>query len=94
MRILSGIQPTRHSPHRQLLRHDAAGDRRCNAEGEAFYFIADYHALTTVRDPASAARKQPPRRARLSRLRTRSGNAACFFRQSDVPAGHGACLDL
>ena len=50
MRILSGIQPSA-SPSGELLWRSApvrhpAGRKR------AFYFIASYHALTALQDPA------------------------------------------
>ena len=52
MRVLSGIQPTS-APHignyfgaiRQFIEMQREGH-------EGFYFVADYHALTTVKDPA------------------------------------------
>jgi tryptophanyl-tRNA synthetase len=53
-------------------------------EGEAFYFIADYHALTTVRDPA--ALRANTRRVALDFLACGlDPERAVFFRQSDVP---------
>ncbi len=50
MRILSGIQPTgvlHIGNYFGMMRPAIA----LQAEGEAFYFIADYHALTSVQDP-------------------------------------------
>src|SRR5437667_7164570 len=50
MRILSGIQPSgalHIGNYFGMMRPAIA----LQAEGEALYFIADYHALTTVRDP-------------------------------------------
>src|SRR5438046_8871184 len=50
MRILSGIQPSgvlHIGNYFGMMRPAIA----LQAEGEAFYFIADYHALTSVRDP-------------------------------------------
>ncbi len=56
-RALSGIQPTGRfhwgnyfGAIRQYIELQPGGDRE--AASEAYYFIADLHALTTVRDPA------------------------------------------
>src|SRR6476661_532304 len=82
-RILSGVQPsgTLHLGNYfgAIRQHIALQD-----EGDCFYFIADFHALTTVQDP--------------SRLRALVHGVAldylalgldpektAFFRQSDVP---------
>ena len=52
-RGLSGIQPSGvihlGNYFGAIRQHIALQDAH---PGEAFYFIADYHALTTVRDPA------------------------------------------
>src|SRR2546423_15052273 len=50
MRILSGIQPSGvlHVGNYFGMMQRAVA---LQAEGEAFYFIANYHALTSVRDP-------------------------------------------
>jgi tryptophanyl-tRNA synthetase len=54
-------------------------------KGEAFYFIADYHALTTVRDPAVL--REHVRGVAIDSLACGLDPAkACFFKQSDVPA--------
>jgi len=54
-------------------------------KGEAFYFIADYHALTTVRDPAVL--REHVRNVAIDALACGLDPAkACFFKQSDVPA--------
>jgi tryptophanyl-tRNA synthetase len=54
-------------------------------KGEAFYFIADYHALTTVRDPAVL--REHVRGIAIDSLACGLDPAkACFFKQSDVPA--------
>ena len=50
MRILSGIQPSgvlHIGNYFGMMRPAIA----LQAEGETFYFIAEYHALTSVRDP-------------------------------------------
>jgi len=53
--------------------------------GEAFYFIADYHALTTVRDPAKL--REYSRGVALDFLACGLDPAkAVLFKQSDVPA--------
>ncbi|HMP01548.1 MAG TPA: tryptophan--tRNA ligase [Gemmatales bacterium] len=82
-RILSGVQPSGKlhlgNYFGAIQQHIALQD-----EGDCFYFIADYHALTSLRDPAQVranvldvaldylALGLDPRRA-------------TFFRQSDVP---------
>ena len=54
-------------------------------KGEAFYFIADYHALNTIRDPAVL--RDLVRGVAIDSLACGLNPAkACFFRQSDVPA--------
>jgi len=54
-------------------------------KGEAFYFIADYHALTTIHDPALL--REYVRGVAVDFLACGLDPAkACFFRQSDVPA--------
>ena len=54
-------------------------------KGEAFYFIADFHALTTVRDPTVL--REHVRGVAIDSLACGLDPAkACFFRQSDVPA--------
>ena len=83
MRILSGIQPSG-----KLHIGNYFGMMRPALElaqkGEAFYFIADYHALTSVDDPAEL---------RQNSLDVALDFLACgldpkrtvFYRQSDVP---------
>src|SRR5216684_1464770 len=83
MRILSGIQPSgavHIGNYFGMMRPAIA----LQAEGEALYFIADYHALTSVRDPKTL--RDNSRLVALDFL-------ACgldpergpLFRQSDVP---------
>lgn len=83
MRILSGIQPsgTLHlGNYFGMMRPSIALQER----GEAFYFIADLHALTTVRDPAALA--QYSRDVAADFLACGLDPVkSCFFRQSDVP---------
>jgi tryptophanyl-tRNA synthetase len=52
-------------------------------KGEAFYFIADYHALTTIHDPKLLRRYV--RSVAIDALACGlDPSRACFFRQSDV----------
>ncbi len=86
MRILSGIQPSG-----KLHLGNYFGMMRpalqLQSRGEAFLFIANYHALTTVSDPE---------RLRADTLDVALDFLACgldperttFFRQSDVPEVH------
>jgi tryptophanyl-tRNA synthetase len=54
------------------------------AEGEAYYFIADYHALTSVKDPKLL--RENGRRVAIDFLACGlDPDRATFFRQSDVP---------
>src|SRR3984957_2718881 len=54
-------------------------------KGEAFYFIADYHALNTIRDPAVL--REHVRGVAIDSLACGLDPVkTCFFRQSDVPA--------
>src|SRR4051812_5262848 len=82
-RILSGIKPTG-APH---LGNYFGMMKPCIAlqdQGEAFYFIADYHALTTVRDPD--ALREYTRGVALDFLACGvDPSRAVIFRQSDVP---------
>jgi len=82
-RILSGIKPTG-KPHLGnyfgMMRPAIEWQER----GEAFYFIADYHALTTVRAPAEL--REHSRGVALDFLSCGLDPAkAVLFRQSDVP---------
>jgi len=83
MRILSGIQPSGalHLGNYFGMMRPAI---ELQEQGEAFYFIADYHALTTVRDPA--ALREHSRNVALDFLACGLDPArARLFRQSDVP---------
>src|SRR5580692_6906247 len=90
-RILSGVQPSGKlhlgNYFGAIRQHIALQE-----EGECFYFIADYHALTTIAD------LQSNRKLRAGTLRDNvrdvaldylalglDPNKATFFRQSDVP---------
>ena len=83
MRILSGIQPSgvlHIGNYFGMMRPAIA----LQAEGEAFYFIADYHALTSVRDPKVL--RENIRRVALDFLACGlDPERAALFRQSDVP---------
>ena len=82
MRILSGIQASgvlHIGNYFGMIRPAIA----LQAEGEAFYFIADYHALTTVRDPK--ALRENTQRVALDFLACGlDPERAALFRQSDV----------
>ena len=83
MRILSGIQPSGvlHIGNYFGMMRPAI---ELQKEGETFYFIADYHALTSVRDPK--ALRENSRRAALDFLACGlDPKKAVLFRQSDVP---------
>src|ERR1700688_4035920 len=97
-RILSGVQPSGKlhlgNYFGAIRQHIALQD-----EGQCFYFIADYHALTTIRDTARVIADETKRKttpADLLRDFTRDvaldylalgldPDRAIFFRQSDVP---------
>jgi tryptophanyl-tRNA synthetase len=83
MRILSGIQPSGklHLGNYFGMMQPAIA---LQDEGEAFYFIADYHSLTTVTNPAEL--RQNVRDVAIDFLACGLDPAkAVFFRQSDVP---------
>jgi tryptophanyl-tRNA synthetase len=83
MRILSGIQPSGvlHIGNFFGMMRPAI---ELQKEGETFYFIADYHALTSVRNPE--ALRENSRRVALDFLACGlDPERAALFRQSDVP---------
>jgi tryptophanyl-tRNA synthetase len=83
MRILSGIQPSGalHIGNYFGMMQPAVA---LQAEGEALYFIADYHALTSVRDPK--ALRENSRRVAVDFLACGlEPERATLFRHSDVP---------
>jgi tryptophanyl-tRNA synthetase len=83
MRILSGIQPSGilHIGNYFGMMRPAI---ELQKEGETFYFIADYHALTSVRDPE--ALRENSRKVALDFLACGlDPERAALFRQSDVP---------
>src|ERR1700730_16248023 len=82
-RILSGVQP---SGKLHLGNYFGAVKQHIELQNEAdcYYFIADYHALTTVQDPKALdglVRDVP----RYYLAPGRGPDKAAFFRQSDVP---------
>ncbi len=83
-RILSGIKPTG-KPHIGNYFGMMRPAIEWQDKGEAFYFIADYHALTTVFDPVKL--REYSRGVALDFLACGLDPAkAVLFRQSDVPA--------
>ena len=83
MRILSGLQPSGalHIGNYFGMMQPAIA---LQAEGEALYFIADYHALTSLRDPE--ALRANSRRLALDFLACGlDPERATLFRHSDVP---------
>ena len=83
MRILSGIQPSGvlHIGNYFGMMKPAVA---LQAEGEALYFIADYHALTSLRDPE--ALRENSQRVALDFLACGLDPVrATLFRHSDVP---------
>ena len=83
MRILSGIQPSGvlHIGNYFGMMRPAI---ELQKQGETFYFIADYHALTSLRDPA-ALREHSGRVALDFLACGLDSERAALFRQSDVP---------
>jgi tryptophanyl-tRNA synthetase len=82
-RILSGVQP---SGKLHLGNYFGAVRQHIALQDEApcFYFIADYHSLTTISDPATL--RDNTRDVALDYLALGLDPArATFFRQSDVP---------
>ncbi|MEM1031155.1 MAG: tryptophan--tRNA ligase [Myxococcota bacterium] len=84
-RVLSGIQPsgTKHlGNYFGAMRQFVALQEE--HPGECFFFIADYHALTTLRD-AEALRTSVVELAATYLAVGIDPAKACLFRQSDVP---------
>jgi tryptophanyl-tRNA synthetase len=83
MRILTGLQP---SGKLHVGNYFGAMEPaiRLQDQGEAFYFIADYHAMTSTRDPA--ALRDNVRELAIDFLACGlDPQRAVFFRQSAVP---------
>jgi tryptophanyl-tRNA synthetase len=83
MRILSGLQPTGrlHLGNYFGMMQPAL---QLQHEGEAFYFIADYHSLTAIQD-AKVLRENVQNLAIDFLACGLDPEKAVFFRQSDVP---------
>ena len=83
MRILSGLQPSgalHIGNYFGMMRPAVA----LQAEGEALYFVADYHALTSLRDPDML--RANSRRVAVDLLACGfDPERATLFRHSDVP---------
>ncbi|MDA1000030.1 MAG: tryptophan--tRNA ligase [bacterium] len=83
IRFLSGVQPSGKlhlgNYFGALRQHIALQD-----EGEAYYFIANYHAMTTVQDRKLLAERTHDVALDYLALGLDPGKAV-FFRQSDVP---------
>src|SRR6516165_2821877 len=82
-RVLSGVQPSG-----KLHLGNYVGAIRqhiaLQEEADCFYFIADYHSMTTVQDPE--IRRNHVRDVALDYLVLGlDPNKATFFRKSDVP---------
>jgi tryptophanyl-tRNA synthetase len=82
-RTLSGIKPTG-VPHLGNYLGMIKPALALQATHEAFYFIADYHALTSVRDPRTMREQSYDLVATFAALGMDFERNA-FFRQSDVP---------
>ncbi len=83
MRILSGIQPSGvlHAGNYFGMMKPAIG---LQDEGEAFYFIADYHSMTSLFD--ASLRREYTRRVAVDFLACGlDPEKAVLFKQSDVP---------
>ncbi|MEI6322685.1 MAG: tryptophan--tRNA ligase [bacterium] len=82
MRILSGIQPTG-LPHLGNYFGMMKPAIELQEKGDALYFIADLHALTTVRDPEALRRNT--REIAIDFLACGLDPVkSCLFRQSDI----------
>lgn len=86
MRILSGIQPTG-DPHLGNYFGAIKQHIELQDQGDAFYFIADFHALTSVRDPDQLRRDTRAVAATYLALGL-DPKRATLFKQSDVPEVH------
>ena len=83
MRILSGIQPSG-IPHAGNYFGMMKPSIHLQDEGEAFYFIADYHSMTSIFDPDK--RREYTERVALDFLACGlNPEKAVLFKQSDVP---------
>ncbi len=86
MRILTGIQP---SGQLHIGNYFGAIEPavRLQDQGEAFYFIADYHAMTTASDASEL--RENVRELAINFLACGMDPAkACVYRQSQIPEVH------
>ncbi len=83
LRSLSGIKPTG-TPHLGNYLGMIKPAIRLQETHETFYFIADYHALTSVREPESLREYTHDLTATFAALGMDFESHA-FFRQSDIP---------
>ena len=83
LRSLSGIKPTG-TPHLGNYLGMIKPAIQLQETHETFYFIADYHALTSVRDPEQLRENTYDLTAVFAALGMDFENHA-FFRQSDIP---------
>jgi tryptophanyl-tRNA synthetase len=83
-RLLSGVQP---SGKLHLGNYFGAVKQHIalQSEGLCFYFIADYHALTTIQDPQMLREYTRDVALDYLALDLKPGETIFFFRQSDVP---------
>src|SRR5262245_61958698 len=83
LRILSGVQPSGKlhlGNYFGAVKHHIA----LQDEGQCFFFIANYHAMTTIQN--GAAMRENTRDVALDYLALGlDPNKVAFFRQSDVP---------
>jgi tryptophanyl-tRNA synthetase len=86
VRILSGVQPSGEL-HLGNYFGAVAQHLELQHEGDAFYFIADYHALTTIKD-AERLRQLTREVAATYLALGLDPSKSTFFRQSDVPEVH------
>src|SRR5947207_2628087 len=101
-RILSGVQPSGKlhlgNYFGAVKQHIALQD-----EGECFYFIADYHSLTTIRDTTERLNEHAPKKLSPAQYQAEfirdvaldylalglDPEKAAFYRQSEVPEVDG-----
>ena len=84
MRILSGIQPSGR-PHLGNYFGALRQYITLQAGNEPFYFIASYHALTAVQEPAAPAGVHDRGGSGLPGSRSRPRHRRTLFAQQDVP---------
>ncbi|MBU1431795.1 tryptophan--tRNA ligase [Myxococcota bacterium] len=80
-RLLSGVQP---SGALHLGNYFGAIRQHIARQDDALYFIADYHALTTIKDPAALRRNTHEAVATYLALGLDPARAT-LFKQSDIP---------